>query len=430
MIQIIDLNDKNQQQLFEKVCNRNTTIPDNIITRVESIINEVRSKGDEAVLAFSENLDKVKLKDSEMLVSESEIVEAYKNIDLELLNIIRKAKQNIKEFHEKQIEKSWFDNEKPGIMTGQLIRPMERVGIYVPGGTAAYPSSVLMNAVPAKVAGVKEIIMVTPPKADGINPAVLVAAKEAGVDKIYKVGGAQAIAALAFGTETIPKVDKITGPGNIYVAAAKKLVYGFCDIDAIAGPSEVVVIADESANAEHVAADLLSQAEHDPMASAILLTPSNRLANDVAKEIETQTKKLIRKEIIEKSITDFGTIIITKDLSEAIDVSNKLAPEHLELSVESPFELLSFVKNAGAIFLGHYSPEPLGDYFAGPNHVLPTGGTARFFSPLGVYDFVKKTSLIYYSKDALKAVKNEIMGFAMSEGLTAHSNSIAVRFKD
>lgn len=428
-MQIIDLNDSTQQKLYEKICNRNSAIPDEVILKVENIIKEVKTSGDRAVIDFTKKFDNVSINTSELLVSEAEIAEAYNKISPKLLETIIRAKKNIQEFHEKQVEKSWFDNEKQGIMTGQLVRPMERVGIYVPGGTAAYPSSVLMNAIPAKVAGVTEIIMVTPPKSEGINPAVLVAAKEAGVDKIYKIGGAQAVAALALGTETIPRVDKITGPGNIFVAAAKKLVYGYCDIDAIAGPSEVVIIADESAIAEHVAADLLSQAEHDPMASSILLTPSIELANAVSECISIQMNMLSRKEIMEKSVNDFGAIIITEDLNEAIDVSNKLAPEHLELSVENPFELLGYIKNAGAIFLGHYSPEPLGDYFAGPNHVLPTGGTARFFSPLGVYDFVKKTSLIYYSKDALREVKDDIVSFAEAEGLTAHANSISIRFK-
>jgi histidinol dehydrogenase len=346
------------------------------------------------------------------------------------VEVIKKARDNIKSFHKKQKEKSWFVSEEEGVILGQMYTPLEKVGVYVPGGTAAYPSSVLMNIMPAKVAGVDKVIMTTPPGKDGkVNPVILVAANEAGADEIYKVGGAQAVAALAFGTETIPKVDKIVGPGNIYVAMAKRTVYGYCDIDMIAGPSEIMVVADETANPRFVAADLLSQAEHDVLASSILVTTSERVAKEVQKELGIQLEALDRKEIAQKSIEDYGALVIVDSIKDAAEVVNRIAPEHLEICMEEPFAALSWIRNAGAIFLGNYSSEPLGDYFAGPNHVLPTSGTARFFSPLNLSDFMKKSSIISYSKEALRKVKDDVILFAESEGLGAHANAIRVRFE-
>jgi histidinol dehydrogenase len=423
------MRDDKKGDIYGRLPDRISMDDSSIMKTVGEVISSVRQKGDEALMEYASRFDNVKLTAETMRVSKEEIAEAYSRVDGELIEVIRKAKANIEAFHAKQKENSWFSSEKDGVILGQLYRPMEIVGVYVPGGTAAYPSSVLMNVVPAKVAGVPKVVMVTPPKKEGINPAVLVAANEAGVDEIYRIGGAQAVAALAFGTESIPKVDKIVGPGNIYVATAKRMVYGYCDIDAVAGPSEITVVADETANPCFVAADMLSQAEHDVMASAILITTSERLAEEVKKELEKQASRLSRKEIIEKSLENYGAIIITESLEKAMEVANRIAPEHLELCVQEPFSLLGSVRNAGAIFLGNYSSEPLGDYFAGPNHVLPTSGTARFFSPLNVGDFIKKSSIISYSAKALGSVKDDVIRFAEAEGLTAHANAIRIRFE-
>ena len=395
------------------------------------IVANVRKNKDEAIFEYSKKFDGADINADNILVTEEEIKEAYEKVDETLLNVMRKALVNIRSYHEKQKQNSWIATEDNGAILGQKVTPLQRVGVYVPGGKAVYPSSVLMNIVPAKVAGVDEIIMTTPPGRDGkVNPSTLVAAKEAGADKIYKVGGAQAIAALAFGTESIPKVDKIVGPGNIYVALAKKAVFGYVSIDSIAGPSEILVLADETANARYVAADLLSQAEHDEMASAILVTTSQKLAEEVSKEVDGFVAELSRKEIIQKSLDQFGYILVADDMETAIATANEIAPEHLEIITVNPFETMTKIRNAGAIFLGEYSSEPLGDYFAGPNHVLPTNGTAKFFSPLGVDAFVKKSSIISYSREALQPIYRDIVQFAECEQLTAHANSIRVRFED
>ena len=428
MIKMIDIRTNKQDEIFQRLLDRSGMEDGNIMGTVGEIIENVRKKGDRALMEYAARFDGVEISIENIRVTEKEIEEAYDRVDKKLVDVIGKAKQNIRDFHRKQKENSWFSAEKDGVILGQLYRPLETVGVYVPGGTAAYPSSVLMNVVPAKVAGVEKVVMVTPPKKDGINPAVLVAAREAGVDEIYRVGGAQAVAALAFGTESIPRVDKIVGPGNIYVATAKRMVYGYCDIDAVAGPSEIAVVADDTANPAFVAADMLSQAEHDPMASAILVTTSEKLAEKVKEELEKQASRLSRKDVIAESLENYGAIIITESMEEAVGVINRIAPEHLELCVKEPFGLMGLVKNAGAIFLGSYASEPLGDYFAGPNHVLPTNGTARFFSPLNVGDFVKKSSIIHYTEKALREVKNDIILFAEAEGLTAHANAIRVRF--
>jgi histidinol dehydrogenase len=398
--------------------------------RTSQIVEAVKSRGDDALLEFAEKFDGAILTSTQLRVTEDEIADAYTKVAPEFLAALRRAKQNIAEFHKKQLRQSWLEPDEQGSILGQLIRPLERVGVYVPGGTAAYPSSVLMNAVPARVAGVKEIVMVTPAKGgQNIVPEVLVAAKEAGVDEIYKVGGAQAIAALAFGTGTIAKVDKITGPGNIYVTLAKKLVYGEVDIDMLAGPSEILVVADESADPAYVAADLLSQAEHDVLASAILITNSRSLLESVDTELAKQLEELPRKDIAAKSMQDYGAAILVDSIEEGINLANKFAPEHLELMLLEPFRYLGLVKNAGAVFLGKYSPEPLGDYFAGPNHVLPTGGTARFYSPLNIDTFCKKLSVISYSEQSLKGAAEDIMLLARTEGLDAHANAIKVRVR-
>ena len=399
--------------------------------RVNEIIENVRANRDAAIFDYTKRFDGADINAENILVTEDEIKEAYEKVDEKLLAVIRKALVNIRKYHEKQRQYSWFDSEESGIILGQKVTALEKVGVYVPGGKAVYPSSVLMNIVPAKVAGVKKIVMTTPPGKDGkVNPATLVAAKEAGVDAIYKVGGAQAIAALAFGTESIPKVDKIVGPGNIYVALAKKAVFGFVSIDSIAGPSEIMVLADETANPRFVAADLLSQAEHDEMASAILVTTSRTLAEQVSKEVEGFVAQLSRKEIIQKSLDNYGYILVAENMDEAIATVNEIASEHLELVTKNPFETMTKIRNAGAIFVGEYSSEPLGDYFAGPNHVLPTNGTAKFFSPLSVDDFIKKSSIISYSREALEPIYKDIVQFAECEQLTAHANSIRVRFED
>ncbi len=398
---------------------------------VADILANVKEKGDEALFSYTKEFDKVEVTSDTIRVTEEEIREAYEKVDASLLDVIRKALVNIRSYHEKQRQNSWFTSTESGTMLGQKVTPLNRVGVYVPGGKAVYPSSVLMNIVPAKVAGVPHIVMTTPPGKDGkVNPSTLVAVKEAGADEIYKVGGAQAIGALAYGTKSIAKVDKIVGPGNIFVALAKKAVYGHVSIDSIAGPSEILVLADETANAHYVAADLLSQAEHDEMASAILITTSTQLAQDVEKEIEGYLKVLSRREIIEKSLENFGYILIAEDMDEAIDAANEIASEHMEIVTKNAFEVMMKVRNAGAIFIGEYSSEPLGDYFAGPNHVLPTNGTAKFFSALSVDDFIKKSSIVYYSRAALQEIHKDIIQFATSEQLTAHANSIAVRFED
>ena len=413
---------------LEKELARSQFSYDDVNETVENILKDVKKRGDKALFEYTKKFDKVDLKTLE--VSEEEIQKAFDTIDKELLEVIKYSHDNIKLFHEKQVRNNFIVKKENGVSLGQIINPIEKVGLYVPGGTAAYPSTVLMNAVPAKIAGCKEIIMVTPPTSDGIIlPSLLVAAKIAGVDRIFKVGGAQSIAALSYGTESIPKVYKIVGPGNIYVAMAKKMVYGEVSIDMIAGPSEVLIIADDSANPVHVAADLLSQAEHDKLAASILITTSKELAKNVAEQLEIQLKELEREEIARTSIENQGRIIITKTIDEAIKISNEIAPEHLELAVSNPFELLTRLKNAGSIFMGHNTPEPLGDYLAGPNHTLPTSGTAKFSSPLSVDDFIKKSSFIYYSKEGLEEVKDKVIKFAESEGLTAHARSVSKRFE-
>lgn len=413
---------------LEKELARSQFSYDDVNETVENILKDVKKRGDKALFEYTKKFDKVDLKTLE--VSEEEIQKAFDTIDKELLEVIKYSHDNIKLFHEKQVRNNFIVKKENGVSLGQIINPIEKVGLYVPGGTAAYPSTVLMNAVPAKIAGCKEIIMVTPPTSDGtILPSLLVAAKIAGVDRIFKVGGAQSIAALSYGTESIPKVYKIVGPGNIYVAMAKKMVYGEVSIDMIAGPSEVLIIADDSANPVHVAADLLSQAEHDKLAASILVTNSKELAKNVAEQLEIQLKELEREEIARVSIETQGRIIITKTIDEAIKISNEIAPEHLEMAVSNPFELLTKIKNAGSIFMGHNTPEPLGDYLAGPNHTLPTSGTAKFSSPLSVDDFIKKSSFIYYSKEGLEEVKDKVIKFAESEGLTAHARSVSKRFE-
>ncbi|MEF9945906.1 MAG: histidinol dehydrogenase [Lachnospiraceae bacterium] len=398
---------------------------------VAQILHTVKEEKDAALVAYTTQFDGAHILPCDMKVTEEEIQDAYQKVDVSLLEIIRKALFNIEEYHKRQRRNSWFDSRPDGSILGQKLTALQKVGVYVPGGKAVYPSSVLMNIVPAKVAGVEEIIMVTPPGKDGsIHPNTLVAAREAGADAIYKVGGAQAIAALAYGTQSIPKVDKIVGPGNIYVALAKKAVYGNVSIDSIAGPSEILVLADETANPRFVAADLLSQAEHDELASAILVTTSMELAQSVSKEVDAFVKVLSRKEIIQKSLDQYGYIFVAETMEQAIETANEIASEHLEIQTRNPYEVMTKIRNAGAIFIGEYSSEPLGDYFAGPNHILPTNGTAKFFSPLSVDDFVKKSSIIAYSKEALKPIHKDIEQFANAEQLTAHANSIRVRFED
>ena len=397
---------------------------------VQEILARVKEEKDQAVFAYTKKFDHADITADTIKVTEEEIEEAYKEVDPKLVEIIRKALLNIRMYHEKQRQYSWFDSKPDGTILGQKVTPLHRVGVYVPGGKAVYPSSVLMNIVPAKVAGVDEIVMVTPPGKDGkVTPNTLVAAHEAGADVIYKVGGAQAIAALAYGTESIPKVDKIVGPGNIYVALAKKAVYGYVSIDAIAGPSEILVIADETANPRFVAADLLSQAEHDELASAILVTTSEELARKVSDEVDGFLKELSRSEIIRKSLDNYGYILVADTMDDVIDIANEIASEHLEIQTKNPYDVMTKVRNAGAIFIGEYASEPLGDYFAGPNHVLPTNGTAKFFSPLSVDDFIKKSSIIGYSEEALRDIHKDIEAFAEAEQLTAHANSIKVRFE-
>ena len=428
-MRIVTLTQQSKDNLLEDLLKRSPNNYGAYEDKVAAIVDDVRKRKNEAVFEYTEKFDHAKINASNIRVTQEELDEAYKQVDPELLQVIRKALVNIRSYHEKQKRTSWFDSKEDGTLLGQKITPLARVGVYVPGGKAVYPSSVLMNIVPAKVAGVDKIIMTTPCNSEGkVNPTTLVAANEAGADEVYKVGGAQAIAALAFGTESIEKVDKIVGPGNIYVALAKKAVYGFVNIDSIAGPSEILVLADETVNPRFVAADLLSQAEHDEMASAILITTSMDLAEKVSEEVEGFVKVLSRKEIITKSLEQFGYILVAENMQDAIDAANEIASEHLEIVTANPFEVMTKIRNAGAIFIGEYSSEPLGDYFAGPNHVLPTNGTSRFFSPLNVDDFVKKSSIVYYSKEALKAVHEDIEKFAKAEQLTAHANSIHVRF--
>ena len=427
----VRLTKESTKDILENLLKRSPNNYGKFEAAVADILANVKEKGDEALFSYTKEFDKVEVTPETIRVTEEEIEEAYKAVDASLLEVIRKALVNIRSYHEKQRQNSWFTSTENGTMLGQKVTPLNRIGVYVPGGKAVYPSSVLMNIVPAKVAGVPHIVMTTPPGKDGkVNPSTLVAAKEAGADEIYKVGGAQAIGALAYGTASIPKVDKIVGPGNIFVALAKKAVYGHVSIDSIAGPSEILVLADETANAHYVAADLLSQAEHDEMASAILITTSTELAQNVEKEIEGYLKVLSRKEIIEKSLENFGYILIAEDMDEAIEAANEIASEHMEIVTKNAFEVMMKVRNAGAIFIGEYSSEPLGDYFAGPNHVLPTNGTAKFFSALSVDDFIKKSSIVYYSRSALQEIHKDIIQFASSEQLTAHANSIAVRFEE
>lgn len=428
MKQII-LNEENKKNILESLLKRSPNQYGKYATTVEQILDEVKQKGDEAIFAFTKKFDRAEINKDTIRVTEEEMEEAYQKLPKEVLEVIRKAAVNIRDYHGKQKQYSWFDSEPSGILLGQKVSAIGSVGVYVPGGKAAYPSSVLMNVLPAKVAGVERIVMVTPPGADGkVYEGTLVAAKEAGVTEIYKVGGAQAIGALAFGTESVPKVDKIVGPGNIYVALAKKAVYGYVSIDSIAGPSEILVLADETANPTYIAADLLSQAEHDELASAILITTSKAVAEQVNKEVERFVSQLKRKDILQKSLDNYGYLIVAENMTEAIAAVNDIASEHLEILTKDPFQTMTKIKNAGAIFLGEYASEPLGDYFAGPNHVLPTNGTAKFFSPLGVDDFIKKSSIISYSREALEPIHEDIICFAKAEGLTAHANSIAVRF--
>ncbi|MFR6527522.1 MAG: histidinol dehydrogenase [Roseburia inulinivorans] len=430
-MRILKLTKETQNNILENLLKRSPNSYGEFESRVNDIIQNVREKRDEAVFEYTLKFDGATIDQDNIRVTEEEIKEAYEQVDPKLLDVIRKALVNIRDYHTKQKQYSWFDSDESGIILGQKVTPLKTVGVYVPGGKAVYPSSVLMNVIPAKVAGVSNIIMTTPCGKDGkVYPSTLVAAKEAGVDAIYKVGGAQAIAALAFGTESIPKVDKIVGPGNIYVALAKKAVFGYVSIDSIAGPSEIMVLADETANPRFVAADLLSQAEHDEMASAILVTTSEALAEQVSVEVDKFVTTLSRKEIIQKSLDNYGYILVADTMQDAIDTVNEIASEHLELVTKNPFETMTKIRNAGAIFIGEYSSEPLGDYFAGPNHVLPTNGTAKFFSPLSVDDFIKKSSIISYSREALEPVYKDIVQFAECEKLTAHANSIRVRFED
>jgi len=426
----IRLTEETKQNLLRDLLKRSPGSYGEYEGRVADIVNAVRKKGDAAVFAFTEKFDKAHITAENVRVTKEELEEAYSLVEPELIEVIRKSLVNIRSYHEKQRRYSWFDSQENGTLLGQKVMPLAKVGVYVPGGKAVYPSSVLMNIVPAKVAGVGKIVMTTPCGKDGkVNPTTLVAAHEAGADEVYKVGGAQAIAALAFGTETIPKVDKIVGPGNIYVALAKRAVYGHVSIDSIAGPSEILVLADESANPRYVAADLLSQAEHDEMASAILITTSKELAGKVSEEVDGFLEVLSRREIIQKSLDNYGYILLADSMEAAVEAANEIASEHLEIVTKDPFHVMTKIKNAGAIFIGEYSSEPLGDYFAGPNHVLPTNGTAKFFSPLSVDDFIKKSSIVYYSREALEPVHGDIIRFAEAEQLTAHANSIRVRFE-
>ena len=426
----VTLTKETTKDILENLLKRSPNQYGSYETAVREILAKIQEEGDGALFAYTKKFDRAEITEQNVRVTDEEIREAYETVDPALVDVIRKSLVNIRNYHEKQKQNSWFTSSEDGTMLGQKVTPLEKVGVYVPGGKAVYPSSVLMNIVPAKVAGVDRIIMTTPPGPDGkVNPSTLVAANEAGADEIYKAGGAQAIGALAYGTQSIPKVDKIVGPGNIFVALAKKAVYGHVSIDSIAGPSEILVLADDSANPRFVAADLLSQAEHDELASAILITTSRELAEKVSCEVDEFVKRLSRKEIIRKSLDQFGYILLAETMDQAVEAANAIASEHMEIVTRNPFEVMMKVRNAGAIFIGEYSSEPLGDYFAGPNHVLPTNGTAKFFSPLSVDDFIKKSSIVYYSREALKKIHKDVEQFAASEQLTAHANSIAVRFE-
>lgn len=430
-MRIVELTESTRQNVLNDLLKRSPNNYSEYEETVSEILSDVKENGDRALFAYTQKFDKFRLTPENIRVTREEIREAYAQMDPELVEVIRRSAANIRAFHEKQLRSSWFDAREDGTILGMRITPIARAGVYVPGGKAAYPSSVLMNVIPAKVAGVTEIMMTTPPGPDGkVNPGTLVAADIAGVDAIYRAGGAQAIAAMAYGTESVPKVDKITGPGNIYVALAKKAVYGYVSIDSIAGPSEILVLADETANPRYVAADLLSQAEHDELASAILITTSRELALQVSAEVDGFVARLSRREIMEKSLENYGYILLAEDMEAAIQTANDIASEHLEILTKNPFDAMTRIRNAGAVFLGEYSSEPLGDYYAGPNHILPTNGTARFFSPVNVDDFIKKTSIISYSREALQAVHRDIERFAESEGLTAHANSVRVRFEE
>lgn len=429
-MRMVTLTKQTTKDILENLLKRSPGQYGSYEAAVKEILEKVREEGDRALFAYTKKFDRAEITEQNVQVTEEEIREAYEAVNPDLVDVIRKSLVNIRSYHEKQKQNSWFTFSEDGTMLGQKVTPLEKVGVYVPGGKAVYPSSVLMNIVPAKVAGVDRIIMTTPPGPDGkVNPSTLVAANEAGADEIYKAGGAQAIGALAYGTQSIPKVDKIVGPGNIFVALAKKAVYGHVSIDSIAGPSEILVLADDSANPRFVAADLLSQAEHDELASAILITTSRELAEKVSSEVDEFVKKLSRKDIIQKSLDQFGYILLAETMDQAVEAANAIASEHMEIVTRNPFEVMMKVRNAGAIFIGEYSSEPLGDYFAGPNHVLPTNGTAKFFSPLSVDDFIKKSSIVYYSREALKKIHKDVEQFAASEQLTAHANSIAVRFE-
>ena len=430
-MRIIELNERSMGHLLSELLKRDPNQYTEYAGTVQEIVDGVRAKGDEALFAYTRQFDRAQVDEANIRVTEAEIQAAMKQVPEDLLRVMKTSMENIRAYHEKQKRNSWFDARPDGTILVQKVTPLDSVGVYVPGGKAAYPSSVLMNIIPAQVAGVKRIVMVTPPGADGsVNPVTLTAAHLAGVTEVYRAGGAQAVAALAFGTKSIPRVCKIVGPGNIFVALAKKAVYGYASIDSIAGPSEILVIADEKADPRYVAADLLSQAEHDELASAILVTPSMELAQAVSREADALAARLSRREIIEKSLENYGYILVVENLEAAVAAANEIAPEHLEILTENPFEVMTKIRNAGAIFMGPYSSEPLGDYYAGPNHVLPTNGTARFFSPLNVDDFVKKSSIIYYSREALFAASKDIQAFANAEGLTAHANSIRTRFEE
>ena len=429
-MRMVTLTKQTTKDILENLLKRSPGQYGSYEAAVKEILEKVREEGDRALFAYTKKFDRAEITEQNVQFTEEEIREAYEAVNPDLVDLIRKSLVNIRSYHEKQKQNSWFTFSEDGTMLGQKVTPLEKVGVYVPGGKAVYPSSVLMNIVPAKVAGVDRIIMTTPPGPDGkVNPSTLVAANEAGADEIYKAGGAQAIGALAYGTQSIPKVDKIVGPGNIFVALAKKAVYGHVSIDSIAGPSEILVLADDSANPRFVAADLLSQAEHDELASAILITTSRELAEKVSSEVDEFVKKLSRKDIIQKSLDNYGHILVAETMEDAIDAANSIASEHLEIVTANPFEVMTKIRNAGAIFIGEYSSEPLGDYFAGPNHVLPTNGTAKFFSPLSVDDFIKKSSIISYSRNALEKIHTDIEKFAEAEHLTAHANSIKVRFE-
>lgn len=429
-MRIVALDKNTRENILSDLLKRDPNNYDTYGEKVQEIVNQVKEKKDEAVFAYTKQFDGASINAGNVKVTEAEIKEAMEAVEPELLKIMKKAMDNIRDYHQMQVRRSWFDTKKNGVILGQKVTALESVGVYVPGGKAAYPSSVLMNIIPAEVAGVERIVMVTPPGKDGkVNPVTLTAACLAGATEVYKVGGAQAVAALAFGTQSIPRVNKIVGPGNIFVALAKKAVYGHVSIDSIAGPSEILILADETANPRFVAADLLSQAEHDELASAILVTTSRKLAEKVSAEVDRFVEQLSRKEILEKSLENFGYILVASSMDEAVETANAIASEHLEIVTKDPFAVMTRIRNAGAIFIGEYSSEPLGDYFAGPNHVLPTNGTAKFFSPLGVDDFIKKSSIVYYTREALEPVHKDIIAFAKAERLTAHANSIQVRFE-